>query len=78
MVMDIVIATDIAIAIPISIIMDMAMDMDKTKIKKFKTYYSVYIKKTTAMRWFFYECYFLKKIILIEIPEWTPIASLAF
>ena len=74
MVMVIVIATDIAIAIPTSIIMDMAMGMEETKIK---TYYFVY-KKTTAMRWFFYECYFLKKIILIEIPEWTPIVSLAF
>ena len=67
-------ATNIATAIPTSIIMAMAMAMEETKIK---TYYFVY-KKTTAMRWFFYECYFLKKIILIEILESIPIEFLVF
>ena len=69
--MDTVIATDIAIAIPTSITMVTVMDMGEMKIKKFKTYYSVYIKKTTADRWFFYGWYFFnfRKISLIEILE---------
>ena len=59
--MDTVIATDIAIAIPTSIIMGMDMGMDKTKIKKFKTYYSVYIKKTPQCGGFFMNVIFLRK-----------------
>ena len=62
MAMDIVTATNTVTAIPTSITMVMAMDMEEMKIKKFNIYYFVY-KKTTAVRWFFYECYFLKKII---------------
>ena len=57
--MDTVTATNTVIAIPTSIIMGMDMDMDKTKIKKFKTYYSVYIKKPPQCGGFFYGLYFL-------------------
>ena len=73
--------TDTAIntvtAIPISITMVMAMGMEETKIKKCMTHFCPN-KKTTADRWFFYECYFLKKIISVEILESIPTELLVF
>ena len=53
MAMDIVTAINTVIAIPTSITMVMAMDMEEMKIKKFKSIL-LFIKKTTALRWFFY------------------------
>ena len=58
MAMDTVTATNTVIAIPTSIIMVMAMDMVEMKNNKNLQFNYIVIKKTTALRWFFYGCYF--------------------
>ena len=78
MAMDTVTATNTVIAIPTSITMVMAMGMEETKIKKCMTHFCPNKKPPQCGGFFMNVIFIFRKIILVEILEWTPIVSLAF